>query len=146
VRGSPVTAAGSGVSATAHVGIHTRVGRAVVVADTATGRSRHAGGATDSWASAERATDSSWLTLETVVALLTTGQATTLLLEICHADSRESGGRMVLGLVLVDLVDGNSGVDNRRLDSLLLDDWLDGPENMSITSTETMTWVTHSWT
>jgi len=107
-------------------------GRAVVVADTATGGARHAGGATESWVSAERAADCSRLTLETVVTLFTTGQATTLLLEICHADSRESAGRMVFGLVLVDLVDGNSGVDNRRLDGLLLDDWLDSPEKVSV--------------
>ena len=32
---------------------------------------------------------------------------------------------MVLGLVMMDLVDGDSGVDDRWLDSLLLDDWLD---------------------
>ena len=32
---------------------------------------------------------------------------------------------MVLGLVLMDLVNGNSGVDDRRLNSLFLNDWLD---------------------
>lgn len=32
---------------------------------------------------------------------------------------------MVLGFVVVDLMDGDSGVNDRRLDSLLLDDGLD---------------------
>ena len=33
---------------------------------------------------------------------------------------------MVLGLIMMDLVNGDSCVDDRRLDSLLLDDWLNG--------------------
>lgn len=33
---------------------------------------------------------------------------------------------MVLGFVLVDLVNGDGGVDNRWLDGLLVDDRLDG--------------------
>jgi hypothetical protein len=32
---------------------------------------------------------------------------------------------VVLGFVVVNFVNGDSGVDNRGLDSLLLDDWLD---------------------
>lgn len=35
---------------------------------------------------------------------------------------------MVLGLVVVNLVDRDGCVDDRWLDSLLLDDWLDGLE------------------
>lgn len=33
---------------------------------------------------------------------------------------------MVFGFIFVDLMDGNCGVNNLRLDSLFLDDWLDG--------------------
>lgn len=164
VRRSAVTAARSCGSATAHVGIDARVhaipkvrrlgssaGGAVVVAKTGAGASarhsggaRHAGSATDRWASAEGAANCSWLTLETVVTLLTAGQAATLLLEVCHADGRESGGGVVLRLILVDLVDGDGRVDNGRLDGLLLDDWLDGPDHVSITATGPMALATHS--
>lgn len=56
------------------------------------------------------------LALETVVTLLATGQDTTLLLEVGHADGRESRGRVNLGGVVVNLVDGNGGVDNGGLD------------------------------
>jgi hypothetical protein len=47
-------------------------------------------------------------------------------LEIVYSDSRESRSSVVLGLVLVDFVDRNGGVDNGWLDSLLLHNWLDG--------------------
>jgi hypothetical protein len=33
---------------------------------------------------------------------------------------------VVLGLVVMNFVDGDGGVDDGWLDSLLLDDWLDG--------------------
>ena len=38
----------------------------------------------------------------------------------------------MLGLVLVHFMDGNSGMDNRRLDCLLLDNGLDGLEGISM--------------
>lgn len=33
---------------------------------------------------------------------------------------------MVLAFIMVDFMDGNGGVDDGWLDSLLIDDWLDG--------------------
>jgi hypothetical protein len=48
-----------------------------------------------------------------------------LTFELIHRNSWKGGSAVVLGLVLMDLVDWNGGVDNRWLDSLLLDDWLD---------------------
>ena len=66
---------------------------------------------------AERAANAAWLTLEAVVALLTTGQDTALLLEVGHADGGQGGSGVVLGRVVVHLVDGDGGVD---------DVWLDG--------------------
>ncbi len=62
--------------------------------------------------------ESLWLTLEAVITLLTTGQNTTLLLEVCHADGRQSRGAVVLGRVVVDFVDGHGGVDDGGLDDL----------------------------
>lgn len=38
----------------------------------------------------------------------------------------------MLGLVVVDLVDGDGGVDNTWLNSLFLDDWLDGLVNVVV--------------
>lgn len=67
-----------------------------------------------------------WLTLEAIIALFAAGEDTTLLLEVGHADSWKSGGGVVLGSVVVNLVDGDGGVDDSRLDDLLLDDGLDG--------------------
>jgi hypothetical protein len=67
----------------------------------------------------------SWLALESIGTLLTTTKVTTLLLELAQANCWELRSRVVLGLVLVNFVDWDSGVDNRWLDSLLLDDWLD---------------------
>ena len=75
------------------------------------------------------AANCSWLTLETVVTLLAAGQAPALLLEVGHAHGGESGGCVVLRLVVVDFVDRDGGVDDRWLDSLLLDDWLDSLED-----------------
>jgi hypothetical protein len=48
-----------------------------------------------------------------------------LTLELVHADTRELGSSVVLGLVLVDFVDWNGCVNDRWLDGLFLDDWLD---------------------
>jgi len=97
-------------------------------------------------ASAERATDCFWLALKPVVAFLATSQATSLFLEICHADSRKSRGGVVLGLVLVDLMDRDSGVDYRGLDGLLLDDGLDGPVTSQQHHTLCLNNLTYSWT
>lgn len=72
------------------------------------------------------ATDSAGLTLEAVVTLLAASQDTTLLLEVGHGDGRKSRGAVVLGSVVVDLVDRDGGVDNVRLDGLLVDNGLDG--------------------
>jgi len=49
-----------------------------------------------------------------------------LFLEICHADSGQGRGRVMLRFVLVNLVNRNGGVDDRWLDGLLVDNWLDG--------------------
>lgn len=67
--------------------------------------------------SAESTTDRAWLTLETVEALLTASQNTTLLLEVGHADSGKGGSGVVLSCVVVNLVDGHGGVDDGGLDS-----------------------------
>ena len=67
-----------------------------------------------------------WLTLETVVPLLTTSQNTTLLLEVLKADGWKSASGVVLSRVVVNLVNRNSGVSDVRLDGLLVDNWLDG--------------------
>lgn len=71
-------------------------------------------------------TNSAWLTLEAVVTFLTASQAAALLLEVGHADSRKGRCTMMFCLIVMNLVDGNSGVHNGGLDSLLLDDWLNG--------------------
>lgn len=64
-------------------------------------------------------------TLKLVVALLTAGQGSTLGLELLHGHGRQSSGLMVSGLVVVYLVNRNSGVNNGGLDGLLLDYGLD---------------------
>lgn len=74
---------------------------------------------------AKRTTNSLWLALESISALLTTAELSTLALELVHGDGWELGSIVVLSLVLVDLMDWNGGVDDGRLDSLLLDDRLD---------------------
>lgn len=45
--------------------------------------------------------------------------------ELSHGYSWKSGGGVVFSFVLVNLVDGNGGVNNGWLNSLLLDDGLD---------------------
>lgn len=65
------------------------------------------------------------LTLKSVCALFTTTENTASLLELGHAHSRQSGGCVVLGLVVVDLVDGDGGVCNVGFNDLLVDDGLD---------------------
>lgn len=65
-------------------------------------------------------------TLKLVVALLTTMEGSTRGLELLHGHGRQRGSLMVSGLVVVDLVDWDGGVDHVWLDSLLLDYRLDG--------------------
>jgi len=72
------------------------------------------------------AADLARLALETVVTLLTAAENTALLLEVVHADRGQRGGCMVLGGVVVNLMNGHSGVHNVGLDNLLVHDWLNG--------------------
>jgi hypothetical protein len=65
-------------------------------------------------------------TLELVVALLAASEGTTLGLELLHGHGWESSSLMVGSLVMVNLMDGDGGVDNVGLDGLLLDNGLDG--------------------
>jgi len=65
------------------------------------------------------------LALEAIRALLATRQAAALLLELVEADGRQRGGAVVLGGAVVDFVDGDSGVDDVRLNGLLLHNRLD---------------------
>jgi hypothetical protein len=61
---------------------------------------------------AKGTTDCAWLPLKAVITLLTTSQASALLLEICHTDSGEGRCGVVLGLVLVNLMNWDGGVDD----------------------------------
>ena len=85
-----------------------------------------AGGAGGASGASEGTSNSSWLTLEPIITLFTAGQAPALLLEVCHADSGQRRCGVVLAFIVVDFVDGDGGVDDGWLDSLLVDDWLDG--------------------
>ena len=64
--------------------------------------------------------------LEGIVALLAACKGPALVLELIHGHSRQSSGAVVGGLVVVNLVDRHGSVDDIRLDSLLLDNGLDG--------------------
>lgn len=64
-------------------------------------------------------------TLELVVTLVTASQRTSLMLEVTHAHGGQSSSLVVGSRVVVNLVDGDSGVHNIGLDSLLLNDRLD---------------------
>lgn len=77
-------------------------------------------------ARAKSAANRAWLALETVIALLTTGQNTALLLEVGHANSWESGSGVVLGSVVVNLMNRDCGVNDVGLDGLLVDHRLNG--------------------
>jgi len=66
-----------------------------------------------------------WNTLELVEALLTTTENSALLLEVAHGHGWKSSSLVVCSSVVVDLMDGNGGVDNIGLDNLSLDYWLD---------------------
>ena len=66
------------------------------------------------------------------MSLFATSQVSTLLLEVGHADGWESRGSVVLGLVVVSLVNRDGGMYYRRLNSLLLDNGLDGLMHMVV--------------
>lgn len=72
------------------------------------------------------ATDVLWYTLELVVTLLTASENTTLGLELVHGHGWQSSGLVVGSSIVVNLMDGNSGVNNIGLDDLPVDDWLNG--------------------
>jgi len=65
-------------------------------------------------------------TFELIVALLTSSKSSTLGLELLHGHGRQSSGVMMGRLVMVNLMDGDGGVDHVGLDGLLLDYGLDG--------------------
>jgi hypothetical protein len=67
------------------------------------------------------APDGTGLTLESIVALLAAAQDATLPLEVIHAHWRERRCSVMLRGVVVNLVDGDGGVDNRWCDGFLLD-------------------------
>lgn len=89
-------------------------------------RASEAGAGGDTGGRGVGATNSAGLTLEAVVTLLAASQDTTLLLKVGHGDGGKSRGSVVLGGVVVNLVDGDSRVDNMRLNGLLVDNRLDG--------------------
>jgi len=73
---------------------------------------------------------STGLALETIRALIAARQAAALLLELIEADGGKRGGAVVLGGVVVDFVDGDGGVYDVRLNSLLLHHRLNGLMHM----------------
>lgn len=60
--------------------------------------------------------DGAGLAGKAVVTLLAASKGSALLLEVGHGDGGEGGGGVVLGGVVVNLVDGDGGVDNSGLD------------------------------
>lgn len=66
-----------------------------------------------------------WLAIEGCVVVLATSERSSLRLELIEADSWKNRRLVVLGSVVVDLVNWNSGVGDVWLDSLALDHWLD---------------------
>ena len=75
------------------------------------------------------------LTGEMLVLVGAAGQSTSLRLELIHGDSGQGGAGVVLRILVVNLVDGNGGMDGRGLDRLLLDDGLDVLDAISNMST-----------
>jgi len=65
------------------------------------------------------------LATEGISTLLTPSERSTLTFEFIHSYRWETGGSVVLRLVLVNLVYWLSGVYDGRLNGILLDDWLD---------------------
>ena len=64
--------------------------------------------------------------------LLAAAKVATLALELLHGQGGELGGGVVLGLVLVDLVDGDGRMDHGGLDGLLLHDRLNDLVHMVV--------------
>ena len=73
----------------------------------------------------KRTTNGFWLPAKSISALLATVELSALTLKLVHGDRGEMTGSVVLCLVLVDFVDGDGGVHDGGLNSLLLDDGLD---------------------
>jgi hypothetical protein len=71
-----------------------------------------------------------WQALEGIVTLLAAGKSSTLVLELIHSHGGESCGAVVGSLVVVNLVNRNSGVHNVGLDSLLLNNGLNSLVNV----------------
>jgi len=65
-------------------------------------------------------------TLKLVETLLAAAKHTSLGLELVHGHGRQSSGLVVGGCIVMNLVYGDSGVDNIWLDNLLVDDGLNG--------------------
>lgn len=63
-------------------------------------------------------TNGTWLTSKAVVALLATSKNAALLGEVGHGHSGKSRGGVMLRGVVVNLVDGDSGVNNGGLNRL----------------------------
>jgi len=66
-----------------------------------------------------------WLAREVVVTLLTASEGAALLLEVIDANRWQRRCRVVLRGIVVHLVNWHSCVDHMRLNSLLLNHWLD---------------------
>jgi len=66
------------------------------------------------------------LTLKGVEGLVSTGQGTTLPLEVGHVDSGKGVASVMLSSVVMLLVDRDCGVDNMWFNGLLVNHWLDG--------------------
>lgn len=62
--------------------------------------------------------------LESVLLVLAASMRSAVLLELGHADSGQSGGSVVLSLIVMCLVNWDSGVHDVRLYGLLVDDGL----------------------
>lgn len=75
-------------------------------------------GSASGTSTAERAANRLWLAAENIGALLTTAKASALLLKLVRGDGRKLSISVVLSLVLVNLVDRDSGVDDGWLDGL----------------------------
>lgn len=67
----------------------------------------------------------SWLAGKRISSLLASTELAALALELRQGHRWELARSVVLGLVLVNLVNRDGGVDNGRLNRLLLDDGLD---------------------
>jgi len=73
-----------------------------------------------------------WYTIKGVVALLTAAESSTLAGELAHGHSRERSRVVVCRLVVMDLVDRYSGVNDIRLNRLLLYHRLNGFVDMVV--------------